>query len=180
MRSLILLIISFFFYSCKTSLHNRYTADSALYGSWKLVADQLIDNSGNVIRQDTNVAGLIVYTPEKKMSAQFLWRGTRSKIMTDSIMNNDGISSGLGAGQNTWSLEQARTIIDTYDAYFGDYTVDAEKNIITHIVDGSLRPEKNGTLHKRSFRINEDTLYLRSADTAMKWQTKWTRIKMTK
>jgi hypothetical protein len=39
-------------------------------------------------------------------------------------MNGDGASSHLGLGFNTWSIEQARTIIDTYDAYFGDYSID--------------------------------------------------------
>ncbi len=96
--------------------------------------------------------------------------------MTDSIMNNDGNSTGLGAGQNTWTLEQARTIIDTYDAYFGDYSIDTEKSILSHIIHGSLRPEKAGTVHKRIFRVNGDTLYLKSADTTVKWQAKWIRI----
>lgn len=91
-------------------------------------------------------------------------------------MVHDGNSSGLGQGTNTWSTEQARTIIDTYDAYFGDYIIDPEKNNVTHIVTGSRRPEKAGTIYKRSFRLNRDTLYLSNADAAIKWQAKWVRV----
>ncbi len=96
--------------------------------------------------------------------------------MTDTIMNGDGVSFGAGLGFNTWTFAQTRTIIDTYDAYFGDYTIDTEKSIVTHIVTANLRPEKNDVIYRRKFAVSNDTLFLRSTDPAMKWQMAWVKI----
>ncbi len=38
--------------------------DIELPGSWKLIADQQVDNNGKVISQDTAVSGLLIYTTE--------------------------------------------------------------------------------------------------------------------
>jgi hypothetical protein len=161
--------------SAKIEIKEETTNDLA--GAWRAVADQLIDSSGNVVRQDTNVSGLIIYTADGKMSAQILWKGVRSPLMNDSIMKQDGISTGLGIGSNTWSPEQERKLIDSYDSYFGDYTVDWKANIVTHTMAGNLRPEKEGTVYKRLFKIKNDSLFLRSTDTASRWQVAWVRNK---
>ncbi len=97
--------------------------------------------------------------------------------MNDSIMSYyDGVSYGTGFGKNTWTVEQARTIIDTYDAYFGDYTIDRENQVITHVVTGNLRPEKIGKTYNRKFQLKGDTLLLRDTNLAMYWQAAWVRI----
>ncbi len=163
------------FYSCNTSSETSKSTSDSLVGSWNLVADQELDHNNLVIKEDTSVAGLLIYTDDGRMSVQLLWQGTRTKIINDSIMNFDGISTGIGLGANTWSTEQARTIIDAYDAYFGKYSVDWHNNIVTHTIDGNLRPENQGTAKKRTFELNGDTLLLRSTDTAMKWQVKWVK-----
>ena len=117
-------------------------SENKLAGAWQIIADQLLDSANNVIKQDTAVNGLLIYTPGGKVSVQFLWKGTRAPVLNDTLMNKDGMSNGLGLGSNTWDLEVARRLIDTYDAYFGDYRVDWNANTVTHIVKGSLRPEK--------------------------------------
>ena len=57
-------------------------------------------------------------------------------------MQYDGNSSGLGIGQNNWTPEQDNVLIDSYDAYFGRYFVDRSEGIITHKINGNMRPEK--------------------------------------
>ena len=147
-----------------------------LMGTWKFAADQEIDSLQNVIWQDTNVRGLLIYTPNGKMSAQLLWNERRNSILNDSIMKNDGNSVAVGLGINSWTSEQNRLFIDTYDSYFGNYTIDWENNIVTHRINGNLRPEKNLTEYKRRFQLNGDTLYLRSSDSKQKWRVVWTKI----
>ena len=147
-----------------------------LAGTWKFAADQEIDSLQNVIKQDTNVRGLLIYTPNGKMSAQLLWNERRNSILNDSIMKNDGNSVSVGLGINSWTSEQNRLFIDTYDSYFGNYTIDWENNIVTHRINGNLRPEKNLTEYKRRFQLNGDTLYLRSSDPKQKWRVVWTKI----
>jgi hypothetical protein len=179
MRTLLfsILIFTFFFYSCKQASNKTNNNSESFLGSWRFVEEQELDSTGAVIDRDTNVDGLLIYSPEGKMNVQLLYKGTRQKIINDTIMNNDGASSHLGLGSNAWSTEQARTIIDTYDAYFGDYSIDWQDQIVTHTMTGNLRPEKNGTIYKRRFQLKNDSLFLRDAKPDQYWQVVWVKNK---
>ncbi len=179
MRPLLFLIfvVTLFFYSCKQSSSKAIKDNEQFLGSWRFAEEQELDSTGAVINRDTNVDGLLIYSPDGKMNVQLIWKGARSKIITDTIMNNDGISSGLGLGFNKWSTEQARTIIDTYDAYFGDYSIDLKDQIVTHTMKGNLRPEKSGTIYKRRFQLRNDSLFLRDAKPNQYWQVVWVKNK---
>ena len=111
-------ILTVLFFSCKQASTTSDNDNKTFLGSWRFVEEQELDSTGAVIDRDTNVDGLLIYAPEGKMNVQLIWKGTRNKIITDTIMNGDGVSSHLGLGSNSWSTEQARTIIDTYDAYY--------------------------------------------------------------
>ena len=163
--------------SCQTTIQKQEPNNKLLIGSWKFIADQELDDNNQVKNQDTNVSGLLIYTLDGKMSVQLLWHKSRALLVSDSIMKQDGKSFGVGLGNNTWTLDQARKIIDTYDAYFGVYSVNWKDKIVTHTISGNLRPEKERTSYKRAFQVKGDTLFLRSADPApnMKWQTMWIR-----
>ena len=170
-------VLAFSCYSCKQSSNTAKNDNEPFLGSWRFVEEQELDSTGAVINRDPNVDGLLIYSPEGKMNVQLIWKGTRNKIITDTIMNNDGVSSHLGLGFNTWSTEVARTLIDTYDAYFGDYSVDWKDQIVTHTMTGNLRPEKSGTIYKRRFQLKNDTLFLRDAKPNMYWQVVWVKNK---
>jgi hypothetical protein len=177
MRSLLFLVFALmiFLSSCKQASTNN--VNGSLSGSWRFVEEQELDSIGAVIGRDTDVDGLLIYAPDGKINVQLLYKGTRQKIITDTIMNSDGVSSHLGLGTNTWSTKQARTIIDTYDAYFGDYSVDWKAQIVTHTMKGNLRPEKSGTIYKRRFELRNDTLFLRDAKPGQYWQVIWVKNK---
>jgi hypothetical protein len=148
-----------------------------IVGCWHFIADQELDETGKVIRQDKQVDGMLIYTPEGYISVQFYWRGKRQPMITDSIMYHDGLSYGLGLGVNSWSTDEARKILDTYDAYFGCYLLNSKSHIVTHIVSGNLRPEKSGITYKRRYILKGDSLFLRSTDPKMKWQAALVRVK---
>jgi hypothetical protein len=145
----VLLIASAFLQCCNTPDKKKTETTNPLTGSWNFIADQETDSAGNISNQDTAVTGLLVYGHDGKMSAQLLWKGTRAPIITDSIMTQDGMPLSLGLGSNSWSLEQTRKLIDTYSAYFGDYSVDTSKNWVTHTITGNLRPEKADSSYPR-------------------------------
>lgn len=149
--------------------------DPSIIGTWKLIADQEVDSLGNIVNQDTNVSGQLIYTPDGDMNVQLLWHQERKPIMSDTIMNYDGKSTGLGLGNNSWTSEQNSILIDTYDAYFGEYELDWDNRIVTHRINGNLRPEKNLKEYKRKFILKGDTLFLRSTDPREKWQVLWVR-----
>jgi hypothetical protein len=170
MKSFTAITVLIFILSCHATGGGAESKnENKLAGSWQFIADQLQDSANNLIKQDTVVRGLLIYTPDGKVSVQFLWKGTRAPMLNDTVINKDGVSTGLGLGFNTWNLEQAGKWIDTYEAYFGDYTVDWSTNTVTHIIKGNLRPVKEGTVYKRIFRLKGDSLFLRSTDPVERW-----------
>jgi hypothetical protein len=66
-------------FSCNSPVkQDDPVVENQLKGTWKFVADQLLDSTYHVIKQDTTVDGLPIYTDEGKMSVQFNWKGSRS------------------------------------------------------------------------------------------------------
>jgi hypothetical protein len=155
--------------ACNSNEKAAIASENQIVGTWHFVADQLLDKNNALIKQDTAVDGYLIYTAEGKMSVQLLWKAARNSLMNDTIMNQAGFSPGLGLGYNQWNLEQTRLMIDTYEAYYGDYSIDLNTNTVSHILSGNLRPEKAGIVYKRIFAVKGDSLLLRSSDSADHW-----------
>lgn len=168
-RILLFFLLAAFFSACTKS-------KPSVVGTWRFVADQKIDNQDRVTAQDTAVRGMLVYTKGGKMSIHLLWAGRRADIMNDTIMKRDGKSQGLGLGQSTWTFDQTRRIIDTYDGYFGTYILDEENHSVIHRLNGEVRPEKEFTEYHRIYELRGDTLLLRSSNLGDRWQTAWVRM----
>jgi hypothetical protein len=54
-----------------------------------------------------------------------------------------------------------------YVAYFGTYTVDPEKRVVTHHVEGSLAPDFTHTDQPRPFKLEGDRMEIGDGKT---WQ----------
>jgi hypothetical protein len=63
------------------------------------------------------------------------------------------------------SAEHALAAYCAYVAYFGTYTVDAEKHVVTHHVEGSLAPEFTDTNQPRPFKLEGDRLEIGDGKT---------------
>ena len=63
------------------------------------------------------------------------------------------------------SPEHALAAYTAYVAYFGAYTVDAEKRVVTHHVEGSLAPDFTGTDQPRPFKIEGHRLEIGDGKT---------------
>lgn len=63
------------------------------------------------------------------------------------------------------SPEHALAAYAAYDAYFGTYTVDAKKHVVTHHVEGSLQPDYIDTDQPRPFKLNGDRLEISDGKT---------------
>lgn len=178
MKSAIYCVMTIFLLQgCKSDLNKEQSIESNLIGSWELIADQALDSDGNVIAEDRNVNGLIIYTSNGEMSAQLIWQGERDKVINDSILDKKPIYDGaLGLGTNTFSDEENRKLIDTYTAYFGTYTIDTTNHIVTHIVTANIRPNKKGTAKQRSYKFENGFLFLKGVDPNERWQVKWKKI----
>ena len=77
--------------------------------------------------------------------------------------------------------DTSQTILG-YDAYFGTYTVNAKKGIVTHHLEGALFPGDIGKNITRRFSISGDTLTI-SFNTTQRDGTpvtrtlRWVRMK---
>lgn len=58
------------------------------------------------------------------------------------------------------SPEHALAAYTAYLAYFGTYTVDAKKHVVTHHVEGSMAPDYTNTDQPRPFKLQGNRLEL--------------------
>lgn len=63
------------------------------------------------------------------------------------------------------SPEHALAAYTAYLAYFGTYTVDAQKHLVTHHVEGSLAPDYTNTDQPRHFKLKGDRLEIGDGKT---------------
>lgn len=63
------------------------------------------------------------------------------------------------------SPEHALAAYTAYFAYFGTYTVDPKKRVVTHHVEGSLAPDYTGTEQPRPFKLEGDRLEIGDGKT---------------
>jgi hypothetical protein len=70
----------------------------------------------------------------------------------------------LGDGKPP-TAEHALAAYSAYVAYFGTYTLDAEKSVVTHHVEGSLAPDFTGTDQPRPFKVEGDRLEIGDGKT---------------
>jgi hypothetical protein len=144
-----------------------------LVGTWEMVEDQALDAQGNVVERDRDVAGVITYTAEGRVAVQIMYKHGRPTVSTA----HDVASTGTGLGQIKWPADAARAAIDTYDAYFGTFEVDAARQIVTHHALGELRPNGVGASYRRKFEFHGDELWLSPADPGEHWRVVWRRVR---
>jgi hypothetical protein len=63
------------------------------------------------------------------------------------------------------TAEHALAAYNAYVAYFGTYTVDAQKHVVTHHVEGSLSPDYTDTDQGRPFELKGDQLEIGDGKT---------------
>ncbi len=97
-----------------------------LIGSYKLTSYVSYDASGAATTLPYSV-GQISYDAAGRMSAQ-LMRGNRPKLTTPGASDAERAAA-----------------FGSYIAYFGAYTIDADKRTVTHHVEGAMNPNMVGS-----------------------------------
>jgi hypothetical protein len=120
----------------------------SLIGTWELVSRQDFDAAGN-LKIDPALGpdpiGILVYDKAERFAAQFMKRDRSSPAP---------IQTGVAPALNN---SQAR---GGYDAYFGTYTVDDNRGLVTQTLLGALSPENVGLTLTREMVVEGDTLKL--------------------
>ncbi|MFZ3339449.1 MAG: lipocalin-like domain-containing protein [Terriglobales bacterium] len=127
----------------------------ALLGTWRLVELADLDKDGKwQHRYGEHPRGYFVYDPTGHVHIQ--------------IMKVPALPPFPEARLDVGKLptpEHALAAYSAYAAYFGTYTVDADKHVVTHHVEGSLSPDFTGTDQPRPFKLEGDRLEIGDGKT---------------
>ena len=120
-----------------------------LIGAWKLISyEELpVDGGPSYYPMSEKATGIILYTPDGFMSAQFMEPDRKLFASGDWFNGTD---------------EEYRQAASTYVAYSGPFDVDEERNIVTHSMFVSILPNWIGHAQPRAVRIEGDDLYISS------------------
>lgn len=136
-------------------------ADGGIVGTWRIAAFEDWDAQGNVYHAyGEHPIGYVIYTPTGQVSVHIQQAPPRTRF-----------SSGV---DSVWTPEEIRSQVNGYATYFGTYTVDPAQGIVTHRVEGALRPSYVGTEQRRPFRVSGDTLILGDEKT---WRRVFLRVR---
>ena len=117
-----------------------------LAGSWQLVRFEDTDPQGKVVKRfGENPRGLFVYDSTGHLSINIARNPPTPPFAT-------GDDAGTDA--------EVRAAFNGYVAYFGTYRVDVAKQVVMHVVEGSLKPSYTGTDQPRPFKLNGDVLII--------------------
>jgi len=128
------------------------TETPSLVGTWQLVSFMAPDGTGGLRPYwDDRAAGLIVYTPDGRVSAQVY----------------DARRPRLGTPWERVSPAAAQTAFVGMASYYGRYRVDASRSTVTHVIEGAMSPDWIGTELVRGYRfLTRDRVELRVLTTA--------------
>jgi hypothetical protein len=122
-------------------------APPVLLGTWRLVEYDNWDTDGRLTQPyGARPRGYFVYDATGHVTIQ--------------IARTPPMPAPPGNRELT-TAEKAQAY-DSYVGYFGRYTVDATRGIVTHHVEGSLRPDYTDTDQPRPFRVSGDSLIVAS------------------
>jgi hypothetical protein len=132
----------------------RQVADP-LIGTWRLVEFADLDKDGKwQYWYGEHPRGYFVYDATRHVHVQ---------IMKDPPLTPFP-ESNFDAGKMP-SPEHALAAYTTYLAYFGTYTVDTKKHIVTIHVEGSLAPDYTDTDQPRPYKLEGDRLEISDGKT---------------
>jgi hypothetical protein len=121
----------------------------SLVGTWRFIEITDIDSTGSPIHYyGDKPCGYIIYTATGQVSVHIAQCQT----------------------PNTSPPELAAT----YNGYFGTYTVNEARGLVTHQVEGGSAPDYIGTPQQRPFKVSRDTLTLGDGRT---WKRVLVRVR---
>jgi len=117
-------------------------------GTWNMTAVESRDSAAGPWRKPFGAApfGFVTYNADGTHTMNF----TRTPVPPMFVAGSDRGGSDA----------ELRQTFEGYFSWFGRYTVDPARGIITHRIEGSLWPSWRNTVQERPFLIRGDTLFL--------------------
>jgi hypothetical protein len=124
----------------------------ALIGTWELSLREDRNSAGEIRPEPTLGAdplGLLIYDRSGRFAAQFMKRDrTTSSPNLEADMPRPAPPSNNSIAQGG------------YDAYFGAYSVDDVRGLVTQTLHGALSPQSIGQVVTRAAAVEGDTLMI--------------------
>ena len=161
---LVLAGLSVFCIGATTGAPETATAPSddsiSLIGTWRLVVadDRPDENSQWRHSYGDHPKGYLVYDATGHMFVQFC---------------TDPSTPPFKAGDFNPTAREAKVAYLNYAAYFGTYSIDPVRHVVTHHVEGSLMPGYANTDQERPYQLRGDHLELSDGKT---WRRVWMRV----
>jgi hypothetical protein len=176
-----ILIVVIFVLGARLGVSKNSGADAQLsvreqlVGSWSLQSRETTLSDGKVVVDpglSATPSGVLIYDRSGHVAAQLSRRGRTVEMIANECHE---------AAQIRGTTDTAQTVLG-YDAYFGTYTVDEEKGIVTHHLESALFPGDIGKNIKRAFTISANRLTIRFSTTTNEGipvtrTLVWTRMK---
>ena len=122
---------------------------SSLVGTWRFVEITDIDSTGAEVHYyGDKPCGYIIYTATGQVSVHI------AQCQTSDLSPPE--------------------LAATYNGYFGTYTVNEARGLVTHLVEGGSAPDYIGTPQQRPFKVTGDTLTLGDGRT---WKRVLVRVR---
>jgi hypothetical protein len=147
MRRLATLLLFLFCFAHGSASPHPEDLAKKFVGSWKLVSIE--GNPPGRSGVYDRPTGLLMYDSSGYMSVQIVSSPDRKPF------------APFTKGMLSATLEEKAAAFDSYVAYFGTYTVDAQAGTVTHHLEDNLVPGRQGTDNVRWFEFESDNrLYL--------------------
>ncbi|SNS86832.1 Lipocalin-like domain-containing protein [Ekhidna lutea] len=141
MKKGVILVLSFMIFAACQPEKQQDVLDIA--GVWKLVELSNYDEEGKVSQPYGNPPlGYFIYTPGGHMSIQIMKNPPHPRLTE---RPSDSIVAQIARGSIT---------------YFGTYSVDKERSVVIHEVEGALNPNYVNTDRERQYSISGDSLII--------------------
>mgnify|MGYP002622156815 CR=1 FL=1 len=118
-------------------------------GAWRLISAEFRAEDGTLAESPYGAEpeGLLIYDAQGSMSAQLAQKGRKPFAIADRMAGTD---------------DEVRAAFQSYQAYYGRYTVDERAHVVTHTVVQSLLPNWVGTEQRRFYKFKDGRLILRT------------------
>ena len=135
-----------------SELSAQREANARFAGVWKLVGEETRDAKGDVVAGPNAASGgrfgFITYDPAGYVGVTIAW--SKRPAFTGKASTPD----------------EARSALASYNSYWGSFTVNEARGIVTHQTMGALSPAFAGTNQERGFTIAGNRLTLRPPNLA--------------
>jgi len=129
----------------ETTVYNEKTKN-LLIGTWKFISLVGKNSEGDIFQPyGENFYGRLMYDLKGNVSV-FLMRPNRPNFVADDIYKG--------------TSEEIKFAYENFDAYCGTYTIDKDKGMVTHHIEGSRFPNWEGSDQTRYYEFSNDTLSL--------------------